>query len=760
VQRQLARLVSVHAGIADWRGLRVLDVGGGDGHRLPFGFGTFHLVVLYDVLEHVRRPAAVLEQVASVLRPGGVAYVTVPNRLSPVNMLSDPHYNVPMVGVLPRRLGAWCVTRLLRLAPDFTVERDFTWWGLTRLFREAGLEWRALPPGSVTKLAAGVRPNAPARRWMARVARLPLVRSREGGRLLDLTGARIAAVTLDADGALFFERGRPPYRTYAEPADHARTAGAGDTFAGALALAAGGDVPAAAELASAAAAVVVGKPGTATCSAAELRARLALGDKFCPDAATLLARLAVHREQGRRIVFANGCLDILHRGHVTSLSAAKALGDVLVVALNTDAGVRRLKGPGRPINPLAVWLDAIGDVLMTTPALRALKSARPGRHLTLLTSRAGGAAAALVPEVDAVIPYDPPWMKATPERTSASLEYALARRLAAEGFEAAVIFTVYSQSPLPAALLLWLAGVPLRLAHCRENPYQLLTDWVPDPEPARFVRHEVRRQLDLVSAVGATAPDERLSLRVPAAARERVRALLDGLGLSGRPWVLLHPGATAPSRRSPPDSFAEVVRGLGAAGLPVVLARGAEDGARVAAIRRAAPSAASLAGRLDFGELAALIGEARCSSPTTARRSPSRPPSAPRSSTSTPSPTPSTRPGASRTASSSTTSPASTATRACARRATTPVCAVSVPPRWSRLRSRSWPSGDGVRPEARRRHRACSPARSCAALADRAGVRHCPVQRAAAAPGLYRRPEERGPWPFSSKASRTGPSGA
>jgi D-beta-D-heptose 7-phosphate kinase/D-beta-D-heptose 1-phosphate adenosyltransferase len=183
--------------------------------------------------------------------------------------------------------------------------------------------------------------------------RLDLV-AREGGRLLDLTGAQIVAVTLDADGALFFERGRPPYRTYAEPADHGRAVGAGDTFASALALAlaAGGDVPAAAELASAAAAVVVGKPGTATCSAAELRARLALGDKFCPDAATLLARLAAYREQGRRVVFTNGCFDILHRGHVTYLNAAKALGDVLVVALNTDAGVRRLKGPGRPINPL------------------------------------------------------------------------------------------------------------------------------------------------------------------------------------------------------------------------------------------------------------------------------------------------------------------------------------------------------------------------------------------------------------------------
>ena len=64
---------------------------------------------------------------------------------------------------------------------------------------------------------------------------------------------------------------------------------------------------------------------------------------------------------------------------------------------------------------------------------------------------------------------------------------AMIERLRAARFDAAVIFTVYSQNPLPAALLCYLADIPLRLAHCRENPYQLLTDWVaePEPEPAR-----------------------------------------------------------------------------------------------------------------------------------------------------------------------------------------------------------------------------------------------------------------------------------
>jgi D-beta-D-heptose 7-phosphate kinase/D-beta-D-heptose 1-phosphate adenosyltransferase len=178
--------------------------------------------------------------------------------------------------------------------------------------------------------------------------------ARYGPAILDATGAQVAAVTLDSDGALFFERGCPPHRTYARRAESARAAGAGDTFASALALAlaAGADVAAAAEIASAAAAVVVAKDGTAVCPAGELRGYLAGGDKYAPDVAALAPRLAAYRRQGARLVLTSGCFDILHRGHIAYLNAAKALGDVLIVALNTDGGVRRLKGAERPINAL------------------------------------------------------------------------------------------------------------------------------------------------------------------------------------------------------------------------------------------------------------------------------------------------------------------------------------------------------------------------------------------------------------------------
>ena len=175
-----------------------------------------------------------------------------------------------------------------------------------------------------------------------------------GDPLLELTGAQIAAVTLDSEGAIVFERDRPPHRTYARPKRHSRAAGAGDTFVATftLALAAGAHTPAAAELASAAAAVVVGKDRTAVCTAEELADRVSTGDKYLEDLDRLATRVGLHRSQGRRIVFTNGCFDILHRGHITYLNRAKTLGDVLVVGLNDDASVRRLKGESRPVNGL------------------------------------------------------------------------------------------------------------------------------------------------------------------------------------------------------------------------------------------------------------------------------------------------------------------------------------------------------------------------------------------------------------------------
>jgi lipopolysaccharide heptosyltransferase II len=260
-------------------------------------------------------------------------------------------------------------------------------------------------------------------------------------------------------------------------------------------------------------------------------------------------------------------------------------------------------------NILCVRLDSLGDVLMCTPAMRAVRGSAPGRALTLLTSPGGAAVAPFIPEVDAVIEYQAPWMKSSAPHDPAA-DAAFVQRLAAHAFDAAVIFTSYSQSALPAAMLCYQAGIPLRLAHCRENPYQMLTDWIADPEPERQVRHEVRRQLDLVAQVGCRVDATRLSfaLREPDLEAVGQRLLDAGIGPDA-PWILLHPGASAPSRRYPPEHWASLIRLLDQQlGWPQVLTGGAHEVELVEQIREACGVAThSFAGKLGLGEMGAAL---------------------------------------------------------------------------------------------------------------------------------------------------------
>lgn len=269
---------------------------------------------------------------------------------------------------------------------------------------------------------------------------------------------------------------------------------------------------------------------------------------------------------------------------------------------------------------LCVRLDSLGDVLMCTPAMRALRASIPGCHLTLLTSPSGAAAAPYIPELDAVIGYRAPWMKHAKPATPSALQDCAERLTggAAEPgagrFDAAVIFTSYSQSPLPAAMLCHLAGIPLRLASCRENPYQLLTDWVPEREPERATRHEVQRQLDLVGHVGCTTIDTALSFAVPGAAAACVETMLEAAGIDpAAPYLVLHAGASAASRRYPIRHWQDLLGMLGARfGYPLILTgdQGERESLRPLTETRTGP-VHSLIGKLGLGELGALIRSSR-----------------------------------------------------------------------------------------------------------------------------------------------------
>jgi lipopolysaccharide heptosyltransferase II len=265
---------------------------------------------------------------------------------------------------------------------------------------------------------------------------------------------------------------------------------------------------------------------------------------------------------------------------------------------------------------LCVRLDRLGDVLMTTPALHALREAAPGRHLTLLTSPSGAQIAPFLRDVDDVIAYDAPWVGSAAQRTP-SLDLRLRHKLECGAFDAAVIFTVYSQSPLPAAMMCYLAGIPRRLAHCRENPYDLLTDCIGESEPQCGTRHEVERQLELVAHIGAASADKRLRFDVGDAARRSLERALVARGIDPHgPWFVLHPGASAASRRYPPERFGEAAARLARRmPLPILVTGGPDEREQAAGVIGAAGPAArsqlhDLSGILNLGELAALLERA------------------------------------------------------------------------------------------------------------------------------------------------------
>jgi lipopolysaccharide heptosyltransferase II len=262
---------------------------------------------------------------------------------------------------------------------------------------------------------------------------------------------------------------------------------------------------------------------------------------------------------------------------------------------------------------LCVRTDNLGDVLMTTPALNALRSAYPDRHLTLLTSSAGAAVAPFLADIDDVIRYDAPWAGTRAPRSHPA-DLALRKRLEEVGFDAAVIFTVYSQNPLPAATMCYLAGIRRRLARCRENPYALLNDWVRETEPEFGVQHEVQRQLTLVEAIGAHADDTRMRMRLRVLDREALAAILARRGIDTRvPYAVMHPGASAESRRYPVERFAETAaRLVRATGMTVLVTGSASEAPLARALIDAADPAVrpflhDLTDAFELGAFAALI---------------------------------------------------------------------------------------------------------------------------------------------------------
>ncbi|MBK5143014.1 bifunctional D-glycero-beta-D-manno-heptose-7-phosphate kinase/D-glycero-beta-D-manno-heptose 1-phosphate adenylyltransferase HldE [Budviciaceae bacterium BWR-B9] len=172
-------------------------------------------------------------------------------------------------------------------------------------------------------------------------------------------------ITRSENGMTLLQPGRDPFHMPTQAQEVYDVTGAGDTVIGVLAvsLAAGLTLEEACFMANAAAGVVVGKLGTSTVSPIELenaiRGRADTGFGVMNEE-QLKQAVAHARQRGEKVVMTNGCFDILHAGHVSYLANARKLGDRLIVAVNSDASTRRLKGETRPVNPLAQRMIVLG----------------------------------------------------------------------------------------------------------------------------------------------------------------------------------------------------------------------------------------------------------------------------------------------------------------------------------------------------------------------------------------------------------------
>ncbi|WP_394814455.1 glycosyltransferase family 9 protein [Streptomyces chisholmiae] len=244
-----------------------------------------------------------------------------------------------------------------------------------------------------------------------------------------------------------------------------------------------------------------------------------------------------------------------------------------------------------------VRLDSAGDVLLAGPAVRAV--AAGSSEVTMLCGPLGEAAARLLPGVDRFLVYDAPWVSLAAPDLDRTRVADLVDRVAAGGYDRALILASQHQSPLPAALLLKLAGVPWIGADSEHYPGSLLQlRHQRDPH-----RHEAAAAVDLARAAGFALPDGDFG-------ELRVRRPPDTAALTGPgPYLVVHPGAAVPSRTWSAERAVRAVAALAAAGHRVVVTGG--PGEAELTRRVAGRHALDLGGRTGLAELAGVLAGAR-----------------------------------------------------------------------------------------------------------------------------------------------------
>jgi ADP-heptose:LPS heptosyltransferase len=257
---------------------------------------------------------------------------------------------------------------------------------------------------------------------------------------------------------------------------------------------------------------------------------------------------------------------------------------------------------------LVVRPDNLGDVLLTGPAVAALRAVAPRARIDLLASPGGAAGARLLPEVDDVVVARVSWQQIAVTADPPDTE--LVDRIAARRYGAAVVLTSFSQSPWPAGYALQRAGVPVRAGMSKEFGGAALTHWVPAVDDGL---HQADRALRLVAALGVPVDGVHPTLHatVPPAAAEHVAAALRGRGLDPQqPYAAVLPGASCPARRWPAERFRAAAELVAGQGLPVVVTGPAAERDLVTAVAADTSGVVALAGAFDVPELAALLSAA------------------------------------------------------------------------------------------------------------------------------------------------------
>ncbi len=261
-------------------------------------------------------------------------------------------------------------------------------------------------------------------------------------------------------------------------------------------------------------------------------------------------------------------------------------------------------------NILCIRPDNMGDLVMSGPALRTLKRGLNAR-ITALTSSMSAIVAPFIPEIDETIVFDLPWVKTINNSGPEALD-GLIDKLKTYRFDAAVIFTVYSQNPLPSAMIAYQAGITKVLAYCRENPYGLISDWVAEEEPFHYIVHQVERDLKLVNSICAPVADSGLKLITNESEWPAITTKLRHTGFNpDKPWLILHAGVSEVKRQFPQDLWIETACRLVNEGFQLLLTGSAKEGPMVADLQKHIGSGTfNAAGFFSIEQLITLISHA------------------------------------------------------------------------------------------------------------------------------------------------------